>query len=143
MHTPERQVVPVVHARPQAPQLALSVSRSTHVPEQLICVPVQVTPPVQVPLTQVCVEVHARPQAPQLSRSLPRVVSQPFDGTMSQLPKPALQASEQVPAPSHCAVPLTPDGQGEGRYVVPSEEHTWACVGEAQLRALGTHICGD
>jgi hypothetical protein len=43
--TPETQRVPGMHRVPQAPQLALLMSVSTHAPEQKVCPPGQVQVP--------------------------------------------------------------------------------------------------
>ena len=42
-HTLAVQTWPEAHARPHAPQLARSVWRSRHVPEQLVCPAAQLT----------------------------------------------------------------------------------------------------
>jgi hypothetical protein len=94
-HTPLEHVCPPTHARPHAPQLALSAVRFTHVPAQSVC-PEGHT---HAPVTHDCPPEHARPHAPQFVFVAMRLVSQPFAGFASQLPKPALHApSAHAPA---------------------------------------------
>ena len=67
-HEPVTQRVPPVHARPQAPQLALVLDRSTHDPEQLVSPMAQLA--AHAPAEHACPAAQTRPHAPQLARSL-------------------------------------------------------------------------
>ena len=96
---------------PQAPQLptlvAVFVSQPfVGFPSQSRKVPLHTG--VHVPLTQLVVPlgfVQPMPQTPQWVELVLVLVSQPFAGLLSQLPKPALHTGEQAP-PEQLVVPL-------------------------------------
>jgi hypothetical protein len=100
-----------LHAVPQAPQLptlvAVFVSQPfVGFPSQSRKVPLHTG--VHVPPTQLVVPlgfVQPMPQTPQLLALVLVLVSQPFAGLLSQLPKPALQTGAQAP-PEQLVVPL-------------------------------------
>jgi hypothetical protein len=85
----------IAQSCPQAPQLAGSESRFTHLdPQRLGSDPTQLDEQAGVPevLEQSAVgAVHVVPQAPQLSGRL-RSVSQPSSGLLEQWPRPEVQA---------------------------------------------------
>lgn len=72
---------------PQLPQLLLSLCRSTHTPLQLV------GHTVHCPLTQSCPDGHTLPQPPQLFESVFVLVSQPLEGSPSQLANPDWQVT--------------------------------------------------
>jgi hypothetical protein len=94
-----------LHARPQAPQVAVLVRRSDSQPlvgfMSQSAKPSRHGPSAQAPAVQdaaALVKAQVRPQVPQLSVVVV-LVSQPLEGLMSQLAKPALQVpSAHVPA---------------------------------------------
>ena len=76
------QLAPAAHTCPQTPQLSGSKSRSRHTPLHRLWP----TGHWQAPSTQRLPPVHRLPQAPQWFASLSSAVSQPLDGSPSQLP---------------------------------------------------------
>ncbi len=72
-HVPAEQRVPVAQARPQVPQLRLSLRTFTHAPAQ------STVPDAHehAPDAQACPPEHARPHAPQLALSLCRFTHTP------------------------------------------------------------------
>jgi hypothetical protein len=108
---------PAAQTRPQAPQLATVVRRSTSqplaaTPSQLPKFVAQVRP--QVPAEQTAVEFdpagQALPQRPQWATVLCTSTSQPLVATPSQLPKPGVQLTPQVPV-VHAGAEFEPEGQ--------------------------------
>ena len=95
---PPEQTWPAGQLVPQVPQLPLSACVLTSQP--LAATPSQSAKPgAQAPMAQVlaahiadaCGRTHARPQAPQLLTLSVVLLSQPFDGSPSQSPKPVAQ----------------------------------------------------
>ena len=104
--SPAEHAVPPAQARPQAPQLALSVCAETSQPSA--AAPLQSrkplaqratrhAPPLQAPVA--LGGRHARLQPPQWVSEPLVSVSQPLAATPSQSPKPGLQASVHTPPP--------------------------------------------
>ena len=84
MHTPAEQAWPEGHTRPHRPQLALSVRRLRHTPEQLVVPEAQDT--LHTPAEQSWPAGQTRAQAPQLLLSVCRSRQRP-----EQLVVPAAQ----------------------------------------------------
>jgi len=111
-----------LHARPHMPQWAALVRVSASqplaaLPSQLAKFAAQAVR-VQAPAVHAPVPLagaQARPHAPQFAM-VSRVVSQPLAALPSQLPRPAAQATPQVPA-LHVAVP--PAGVGQALLQAP------------------------
>jgi hypothetical protein len=96
-HTPPRQVLPPVHALPQAPQLNGLDVRSTHeAPQAVRRVPHEAT---HRPTLHTCPEAQLAPQAPQLRLSLTRSTQLPPQET-----SPARHCAWQAP-PLHTRFP--------------------------------------
>jgi hypothetical protein len=113
VHVPAVQTVPLVHARPHAPQWSVAVRRSVSQP--LTAMPSQspkfvaqvVTEQVEALQAAVAVlgSMHARPQPPQCDAELRVSTSHPLAVLPSQSAKPAVQVSAQAPR-AHTATAL-------------------------------------
>lgn len=118
-HAPPAQTAPAfgrLHTRPQPPQFETSADVRTSQPS--VSLPLQLAKPVSqaptrhAPSTQVAVAFEGRqsaPHAPQCATVVRRLVSQPFEASPSQSPKPRSQVSPHAP-PRHAAVALEPPG---------------------------------
>ena len=84
-----RPLAGVVQRCPQEPQLVGSEFRSRHEPAQKVVPPVQEL--AHAPIEQTWPAGQTVPHVPQLELVV-RLVSQPLSGSMSQFPKPGLQA---------------------------------------------------
>jgi hypothetical protein len=93
-HTPSTQVPPV-HATPQPPQLLLSLSSATQVPEQRVCTPGHGA--TQMLLLHVCPAGQTVPHAPQLVGDTRVSISHPSAAERLQSEKPVAQVIEQAP----------------------------------------------
>jgi hypothetical protein len=101
---PAEQLEPLAHLVPQAPQLALSVWKLTHVPvavQRLGVVPLQII--WQPPATQLIPDAHALPQVPQLALLVVRS-TQAFVQTVWPA---VVQAAWQLPALQGSVPPVT------------------------------------
>jgi hypothetical protein len=118
-----------LHARPHAPQFETSAEVRTSQPSASL--PLQLAKPVSHAPTRHAPSTHdaaafdgrqSAPQAPQCAVVVRRLVSQPFEGSPSQSPKPRSQVRAQAP-PRQAAVALEPPGQ--------AREHEPQAVGSA------------
>ena len=122
-HAPAAHTRPAAQARPQTPQLALSLRLRTSQPLAALMSQSRkpaaqaVTPHAPPAQAEVALgSEHVRPQAPQWALLVPRLVSQPLPAAPSQSPRPASQrATVQPPA----AQPLTAPGSEQALPQAP------------------------
>lgn len=101
VHIEAVQLCPGAHVRPQAPQLSRSLASSTHVPLQLVCVPVHITVEgTHAPAVHICPIAQTVPHAPQLFVSLCV-----FTQALPQRTSPALQSGSAHTPIAHVCPP--------------------------------------